>query len=192
MTEQANKIPEAASILGTSYNVHGDGTIHHTPLVWDHQDDLFVEFFVPRFVISGDPEFFERYTTRKLNEDEKHFTTEYHVCFIEADEIIEAAMRDPLKEYDDAMKCVLVMFRGCFGLLTFGSEESDEITRRAFGVAEEINTSHYKATFMRFSDEAIAKFDLAGTVASIYEERAFSHEIPLRVNFAKYNENSES
>lgn len=171
------EVPSPTKYLGPNLN----GSLN-----WSHPDDLFVDFQILRNVVMGDPEFFQRYVNNQLLDDEKHMAAEYHPCFAETDEVVEAHMRSNMMEFGDSgMRCFMVSIFNSFGLLLVSEDECVEIIRRAVGLEVEKPSLHFKMQFMRFTDEAIAKFDLAGNVTDLYQS-SYKTIPPLRVNLAKY------
>lgn len=176
---QLADIPQPETFLGEGY---GD------PILWKHQDDLFVDFQILKHIVVDDVAFFMRYLNHELKEDEKQvYPYFYSPCFAEVKDVVSAEMSGhPLLEISEEQSCYIVMFQNVMGLLLFSKTDVEDISKRSYGFEEIPEKQYYQMTFMRFDKNAVERLDFAGTVIEHYHHSK-NHSNPIRVNFAQYN-----
>lgn len=171
-------IADPVEYLGEGY---GD------PIIWNHPDDLFVDFQILRHIVVDDVSFFMRYLNHELKEEEKDVYPYFYTrCFAEVKEVVEAQMHMPLLEISEEQSCFIVMLQNVMGLLLFSQSDVDDIKRRSFGFEDVPEKGFYQMTFMRFDQKVIERLDFAGTVIEHYHHSK-NHSNPIRVNFGQYN-----
>lgn len=171
-------VPKVEEYLGKDYG---------PKLVWDHPDDLFIDFnVVPRMVVY-EPRFMMRYVSSELRDDERGLYPYKHTpCHVEIGEAVGLNMIHPWNQINDYQYGTFVSYHNVLGVLIAATSDFEHVRRLSLGLtSDELEGKLYiQLQFMQFPPEVIAKIGLGHSVSELHRQSSTN----IRINFAKFIE----
>lgn len=180
-----NKIPRPELYLGENYS---GGKVK---LIWHHEDDLFVDFYLmPGFSVDN-AELFMRYVAGTMTaEDKEKYPYHFHECFIEADHFEkQTAGYDVMATSDrEEQFALLVMYQNCLGMLLLTPGDHIHRLLNIAGIETKETKEYYHLQFMRFDAALLKELGVQNDVLSWFNYAHHKNQPNVRVNFARFTE----